>query len=399
MLQQLRFHNRVTKGIHPAVANLLRTTRAAIRPGTGTVIHAMPISDRYTTIVCGAGPAGVLAAYHAAAKGPVLLAEAMSLPRYKSCGGMLHHHTLRTLAEYGDIPEDIVLDPRTVRFRYHDWDRRILKPTDLEFLNVDRARFDEWLTTLLPDNVELVGNCALREVTQDHSGVQATLRIGGEDITVTCENLIGADGGRSQVRRELGVPGTSTYVTLQDFVKLKAPIERFFDCIYMRDIGDEYAYSYVVPKGDVAIVGSVYYPRTKRPWEKQDLTMDILRSAIPELGESVSREAAAALYLRSRADIVTGRGRVLLAGEAGGFMSPSSGEGISYAVNSGRLAGMAVAQSDAGAALSAYDTLTVGIRGNLYRKLRWLPVMESGLGKLVAGFVPAPIVSKVTQGL
>ncbi|TDB38872.1 MAG: hypothetical protein D9V44_04135 [Actinobacteria bacterium] len=361
--------------------------------------HAMPISERYTTIVAGAGPAGVLAAYHAAEKGPVLLAESMTLPRYKSCGGMLHHHTLRTLSQYGEVPEDIVLSPRTVRFRYHDWDRRVLKPTDLEFLNVDRARFDEWLTTLLPANVELVGNCTLRDVTQGDDGVRASLRVDGIDVEVACDNLVGADGGRSQVRRSLGVASTATYVTLQDFVRLEGPIEPYFDCIYMRDIGDEYAYSYVVPKGDVAIVGSVYYPRTKRPWEKQDLTLDILRSALPELGESVSREAAAALYLRSRSDVVTGKGRVLLTGEAGGFMSPSSGEGISYAVNSGRRAGMAIAQSEAAGALDAYTELTADIRANLFRKMRWLPVMESAVGKVVAGFVPTPIVSKVTQRL
>lgn len=358
-----------------------------------------PTREHYTTVVAGSGPAGVLAAYHAADKGPVLLAEASSLPRYKSCGGMLHRHTLRTLKEYGDIPEGIVLEPRTVRFRYHDWDRGVLKATTLELLNADRARFDEWLTTLLPPNVELVGDCAVRDLADANGSVAVGLRAGGEDISVKCDNLIGADGGRSQVRRSLGVANTATYVTLQDFVRLEGPIEPYFDCIYMRDIGDEYAYSYIVPKGDVVIVGSVYYPRTKRPWEKQDLTLDILRSAMPQLGETVSREAAAALYLRSQADIVPGVGRVLLAGEAGGFMSPSSGEGISYAVNSGRRAGMAIASGEPTEALAAYTALTADIRSNLSRKLRWLPIMESGIGKTVAGFVPTSIVSSVTEGL
>jgi flavin-dependent dehydrogenase len=354
---------------------------------------SIPTRDRYTTVVAGSGPAGVLAAFHAAEKGPVLLAEASSLPRYKSCGGMLHRHTLRTLKAYGDIPEDIILEPRTVRFRYNDWDRHVLKTTTLELLNVDRARFDEWLTTLLPSNVELVGECAVRNLADSNGSVT------GNDISVECDNLIGADGGRSQVRRSLGVANTATYVTLQDFVRLEGPIEPLFDCIYMRGIGDEYAYSYIIPKGDVAIVGSVYYPKTKHPWEKQDLTLDILRSAMPQLGETVSREAAAALYLRSAADIVPGVGRVLLTGEAGGFMSPSSGEGISYAVNSGRRAGMAVASGGATDALAAYTALTADIRANLTRKLRWLPIMESGVGKMVAGFVPTSIVSAVTEGL
>lgn len=358
-----------------------------------------PSLDHYTTVVAGSGPAGVLAAYHAAKKGSVLLVEASSLPRYKSCGGMLHRHTLRTLKEYGTLPESIILEPRTVRFRYNDWDRHVLKVTSLELLNVDRARFDEWLTTLLPANVELVGECALRDLSDTGDTVIVNLRIGTDDITVTCDNLIGTDGGRSQVRRSLGVANTATYVTLQDFVRIEGPIEPYFDCIYMRDIGDEYAYSYIIPKGEVAIVGSVYYPRTKRPWEKQDQTLEILRAAMPALGETVSREAAAALYLRSKDDIVPGQGRVLLAGEAGGFMSPSSGEGISYAVNSGRRAGMAVANSEPGAALAEYARLTADIRSNLTRKLRWLPIMESGLGKMVAGFVPTSIVSAVTEGL
>ena len=90
---------------------------------------------------------------------------------------------------------------------------------------------------------------------------------------------------------------------------------------------------------------------------------------------------------------------MLLAGEAGGFMSPTSGEGISYAINSGRAAGMAIAAGNASGALEAYGRDVEPIVANIARKLRWLPVMESRAGKYLAGFVPAPIVSKVTEGL
>ena len=64
----------------------------------------------------------------------------------------------------------------------------------------------------------------------------------------------------------------------------------------------------------------------------------MLRESLP-LGESVKREAWVALSVRHRATSCRGHGRVLLAGEAGGFMSPTSGEGISYALNTGRLGG------------------------------------------------------------
>jgi flavin-dependent dehydrogenase len=192
----------------------------------------------------------------------------------------------------------------------------------------------------------------------------------------------------------------STYVTLQDFVKVEGPLEPYFDCIYMRDIGDSYAYSYIVPKGEVAIVGSVYYPRTKRPHEKQDQTMNILRAAMPQIGETVKREASVALYVRESSDVVAGGGRVLLVGEAGGFMSPTSGEGISYALNSGRLAGQAIATAATpDDRLADYTRATSHIARNIRRKLKWLPFMESRTGKYLAGFVPTPVVSKITEGL
>ena len=289
--------------------------------------------------------------------------------------------------------------PEHVNFRYVDWDRKIRKPTKLRFLNVDRREFDDWLVSLLPADVDVVGRSPVTGFVQDDGGVEVTVRTPEGERTVRCQNLIGADGARSAVRRTLGEGSVSTYVTLQDFCKLEGDLAPYFDCIYMRDIGDSFAYSYVVPKGDVAIVGSVYYPKTKRPHEKQDQTMDLLRAHLPQLGDTTKREASVALHVRSAGDVVPGRGRVLLAGEAGGFMSPTSGEGISYAMNSGALAGRAIASAGPDGALEAYARAVDHIAANIRRKLRWLPFMESDWGKYLAGFVPTPIVSKVTEGL
>ena len=61
--------------------------------------------DRYDTIVAGAGPAGLMAAREAAARGSVLVLDATSLPRDKSCGGMLNHYAQQVLAEIAPIPE------------------------------------------------------------------------------------------------------------------------------------------------------------------------------------------------------------------------------------------------------------------------------------------------------
>lgn len=355
-------------------------------------------STHYNTIVAGAGPAGVMAAYHAAARGPVLLVDASPLPRDKSCGGMLNEYTQHFLAEFGELPAEINLYPRWVNFRYRDWDRSILRPTELRFLNVDRRAFDDWLVSLLPENVTVAGATSVIGFEQDDGEVRVTLKDAGAERMVQCEYLVGADGPRSSVRRQLGVGAFATYVTLQDFCRIQGSIEPYFDCIYMREIGDSFAYAYVVPKGDVAIIGSVFYPKTQRPHDKHDQVIDMIRNTLP-LGESIKREAWVALSVRHRSDTVPGLGRVLLAGEAGGFMSPSSGEGISYALNTGMRAGNAIAESSSGEALASYQAATDGIARNIARKLRWLPMMESHLGKYLAGFVPTPIVSRITKGL
>jgi flavin-dependent dehydrogenase len=357
-----------------------------------------PIIEHYDTVVVGAGPAGVMAAVHAAAAGSVLLVDAADFPRDKSCGGMLNEGTQRFLESYGQVPSDIQLDPQWVHFRYHDWDRRILKPTALRFANVDRQGFDHWLLTLLPDNVQVSPQTALKSLQQSDAAVRLELANGQGIVGTSCDNLIGCDGPRSTVRRTLGVGSVATYVTLQDFCHIEGSIEPYFDCIYMRHIGDSFAYAYVVPKGDVAIVGSVFYPRTKRPHEKHEQVLATLRDALP-LGASKKREAWVALSVRDRSDVVPGSGRVLLAGEAGGFMSPTSGEGISYALSSGRAAGEAVAAAAQDGALDAYRTSIAPLHADISRRLRWLPFMESRAGKYLAGFVPTSIVSRVTEGL
>lgn len=341
-----------------------------------------------------------MSALRAAEAGTVLLVEQSSLPRDKSCGGMLNAYSQAFLGMLAEIPEPIRLEPHWVNFRYDDWDRGIVKPTQLRFLNVDRRLFDDWMLSLLPDNVTITSETRLAGFQQDPHGVRVSLQRDARELSVECKVLVGADGARSAVRRALGVASVATYVTLQDFCRIEGPLDPYFDCIYIRDVGDCFGYGYVVPKGDQAIVGSVFYPKTKRPHEKQELLLDIMRRELP-LGESLKREAATALYLRSPADVVPGKGRVLLAGEAGGWMSPTSGEGISYALNTGDLAGRAIADAADRSpdALANFELSTEHIRRNIRRKLRWLPIMESRAGKYFAGFVPPSVVSRVTEGL
>ena len=93
---------------------------------------------------------------------------------------------------------------------------------------------------------------------------------------------------------------------------------------------------------------------------------------------------------------------MLLAGEAGGIMSPSSGEGISFAMNSGKLAGLAIAtqgkhRGDGTEVLEAYRASLKPIKGNIRRRLLYFPLLNSHFGKVLGSVAPNFVVDKVAH--
>lgn len=367
----------------------------------------MDVLEHYDTIVVGAGPAGIMSACYASAAGSVLLVDAMAFPRDKSCGGMLNEYSQAFLKRLGPIPKEIFMDPNWINFRFFDWDRDIRKGTSLRFANVSRKGFDHWLMGYLPSNVTFMPRTRFLSCTQNHFGVTAQLRDAAsataEAAQVHCKYLIGCDGPRSSVRAALPVTQLALYKTLQEYVELKEDIEPFFDCLYSRHIGKDYGYGYVIPKGDQAILGSVFFPGSKNCKELHEKALEEFSHFYP-FGPSRKREAWTAVKVQRVSDIVGGYGRVLLCGDAGGIMSPSSGEGISFALNSGTLAGKAVAEAKEGAsdldesiALKTYRRLLKPIKGNIRKRLMYFPVLNSNWGKWLGGSSPNFLVDAVAH--
>ena len=357
-----------------------------------------------TTLVVGTGPAGVLAAYYAAQKGPVLIIDTFTLPRDKSCGGMIHPLSQNILNEIEPMPDELLLDPPSVQFRFNDWNRQIIKNVDLHFWNVDRIPFDEWMMSLLPETVEVMDAISFVKHEVDTEGrLISTLRKhGGEIVHVISDHIVGADGPRSTVRKSIDLPAYNRYITVQDYCKREGDIEPVFDCFYIPGIRG-FAAGYIIPKDERVLVGCIYFPNTRRAHESQEKILAKLRERLP-IGESLKREGWIAPRHRTADDVgwgkVEGKGAIFLAGEAGGFISPTSGEGISWAMDTGRRVGQVIAQhDDPQEMIDSYRAQTLHLKTDIGRRLKVYPFMTSDWGKKFAKYIPEFVISRVTQHL
>lgn len=281
----------------------------------------------YDVAVIGAGPAGAAAALSALRSDPsarVLLVDRSDFPRDKSCGDGIAPHALDELARLGVA--SVLADQVPVRRL------ALVSPSGLPASSV-MAR----PTYVVPRTVfdaRLVAAAVARGAVFERRSVRSL-------SDVDARVIIGADGANGVVRRLLGVPrqdeGTVA-VAVRGY--LPWPTDSPEQVIVM-DGRDWPAYAWRFDTGTgVSNVGfGMLLPSLRAQPHGRDALHSRLVSLLPE--------AAGATRLRSHhLPLSTGRptqpaGRVLLAGDAASLVNPLTGEGIYYALLSGRLAGAA----------------------------------------------------------
>jgi len=148
--------------------------------------------------------------------------------------------------------------------------------------------------------------------------------------------LVGADGANSLVRR-LVMRGSSggacepdKYVAIQEWFAVDH-VPPYFSAIFDRRVTD--FYSWMIPKANGVIVGAALRPN-RDARRRFNLLTDKLRRCGVISGECFKREGGFIYRPRRPGQISTGSAAAALVGEAAGWISPSSGEGFSFAFRS-----------------------------------------------------------------
>jgi geranylgeranyl reductase family protein len=310
-----------------------------------------------SVIVAGAGPAGAVAARTLAAAGiRVLLIDKATFPRNKPCGGGI---SVRALGRFPWLRAALDgIDVHAVsRLQLESPDGAVLEMAspDPSMLLIRRVEFDHALVRDAERaGAEVRAPFDITQAAADAGGVTLRSR-GGE--TLRASMLIAADGVHSVIAKRLGVnaawPPQSIAVDMME----ETPVETL-RCEDPDVLWVSYGYkgldgyAYVFPKvqhvnAGIGCLKSHFKDNVEvHPYEMQAAFVDGLVAKDALHGRSDRRHFTPFLIpvggpLARPHD---GSGRVLFAGDAGGFVNAFTAEGIYFAMVSGELAARAVVE-------------------------------------------------------
>jgi geranylgeranyl reductase family protein len=290
------------------------------------------MSEIYDAIVVGGGPGGATAAYFLGEAGRrVLVLEKERLPRYKTCGGGLSSGVF-DLFPFSFEP---VIESRVRGTVYALRHRHVTIPMPGSSIHmVMREDFDAHI--LSHACAEVRSKSAVRSVTELEDRVVVETRSGE---TYESRYLVGADGASSTVARSLGLRRSKTLVAaIEVETPVPPPVMERFAGLPVFIFGEvREGYLWVFPKAEHLSVGiAALHPR---PGELQATLERVMRRYQIPL-DGIPRHGHPIPIYTGREPIATRR--ALLVGDAAGLVDPFSGEGIRYAVKSGKLAAEAI---------------------------------------------------------
>jgi len=314
-----------------------------------------PSSRPYDVVIIGAGPGGAATAHYLALAGlHVLLLDKFSFPRDKTCGDGLTPRALRILDEMGlleriqresarhglvrftapngrEVNADIPI--RDARYSHVE----VLPRLALDHLILERA---------IASGATFESPARVTDIAHDRRGVVVTAERGKRMVTYAARMAVIATGANMALLTKIGLLKRQPAVMLacrayyEDISDLAKGVQCRFDGVRLP------GYGWIFPVSPTrANIGAGIFrmglagrrmPETVRPVFDRFMQTPSMQRML-----AGARQDGPLRGFPIRVDFATAPTygeRVLLVGEAAGLVNPVTGEGIDYALESGKLA-------------------------------------------------------------
>jgi geranylgeranyl reductase family protein len=311
--------------------------------------------EKFDCVVCGAGPAGATCGKYLAEKGlDVVILEKGRFPRDKPCGGALRPSIIR---EFDYLRSGLEKIPHTICYRAKMYSSSLdnfvdYRPNKVVMYNIRRRDFDMLLADFAKD-----AGCEIREdqkvtnVRKTKEGNVVQTKGGGEFLG---KIIIGAGGMHDPVAKylrkkeglserwpksDIGLAIMEEYEVNDDFI-----LDRYGDertCYFHLKPNDLYGYAWAFSKEGILNIGYGAFWKDIKNVDIKSRYHDYLKSlrkqGLVPADLHPFKPKGAPIPLRGAIKTTVSDG-IMLIGDAAGFVSPIGGDGIYYAMDSGRIA-------------------------------------------------------------